>query len=104
MHAQCLDAEGSQMNKTLSLPWRKLNSVLTHCSTLPAQVLAEAAPNTYSHREVFILCTAGAVWVLHINLDVPLSPPPTPTPFLPFLWDYLDSLLASQYLRVEVLF
>lgn len=63
-------------------------------------MLAWAAPNTYSHREVFILC---AVWILQRVQPSLLPHPPTPTPLLPFLWDDLDSLLVPQYLKVEVL-
>lgn len=96
------------MNKTLSWPWRKLNSLLSaqhsQRNTPSASVGLGRPKHLFPQRSLYPMHCGSCVGSPH-KPSLPSTSTSHPNTFsLPFLWDYLDSLLASQYLWVEVLF
>lgn len=88
-----LDAGGSQMKKTVLAPQKIEFSA--YCSTLPALWLG--LPQTLISTEKSLSHVQQELCRLRTRTSLFLLPPPlTPKPFLPFLWDYLDSLLTPS--------
>lgn len=69
------DARGSQMNKTLSLPCRKLNSLLAAQHSRHKCWLG--LPQTLIPTEKSLSSVLQGLWILHMSVAFPPPPPPT---------------------------